>query len=127
MKTLKTSCDMQLNGVRLTLSAFVYWVWRSRNDKNFNGRPMTVQALVHYVKNDVRTKLMSLSFEIPMGPVKNEMEQRWSLTIQTNNRLVKHVSWTKPVWAMVKTNFDGRVVGETGYWAATVRGSVGEI
>lgn len=70
---MKASCELQKKGVQLTLSAFVYWLWRDRNGKIFYGRAMTIPALANCVMNDVRTKLSMLGYKMPIGAVKDEM------------------------------------------------------
>lgn len=39
---LKLKDKIQRNGMKLTFAAYIYWLWRSRNEKILKGKDMSV-------------------------------------------------------------------------------------
>lgn len=60
LQQLKHSAKIQSDGVKLVFSAYIYWLWRSRNSKIFEGKDMTTLYLVREIMTEVRTKLAGL-------------------------------------------------------------------
>lgn len=110
--------EVQSDGVHLTFSAFIYWVWRAQNERTFLSKTMTVAAMVLQVRNDVRMKMASHSYRMTQGP---EMEERWGLKIEQKLRATRWVQWNRPPAGMHKLNTDGALKNGIRRWGAAVR------
>lgn len=55
--TINISCKIHHDGVRLTFTTFIYWLWHSQNDKIYNGKVQSVSSLFELIKGKVRIKL----------------------------------------------------------------------
>lgn len=93
---------VQHDGVRLVFAAFIYWLWRARNDKIFSGKASTVSSLYEQITSEVRMKLQAQQYQMMEGPERYTMENRWGIIIGVKRRIKERVRWIKPPEDMVK-------------------------
>lgn len=96
--------------------AFIYWIWRARNLKIFEGKSISAESLIHTIKANVRIKLAAMNYSTEEGFVKELMESRWGVTISVRRKKRKMVSWSKPPAGFMKLNIDGSLRNGRSSW-----------
>lgn len=112
---------------KLVFAAYVYWMWKARNAKIFEGVNMTVDALNHVILEEVRIKMAGNAYDMNNGEERRLMEERWGITIDDSGRRSSWVSWTKPPVGTVKLNTDGSLNNNKGAWGAALRDCEGNV
>lgn len=123
----RCSCQVQKDGMRLMFAVYIYWVWRSRNDKIYSGIAHTVNNLFVQIRDEVRIKLQSNNYRMEEGPERSDMENTWGITIPTKELIVQRVKWCKPMVGRWKLNTDGSMRNGNGFWGAAIRDSEGKV
>lgn len=96
---------------QLMFSVFLYWVWRIRNIKKFEGKETTWESAVYAVVSDVRMKLNSIGYCMEEGLEKAMMEERWGFIVQVKNKVSTWERWYIPP---TKLNIDGSLKNNNG-------------
>lgn len=61
---LKHAEKIQSDGVKLVFVAYVYWVWKARNVKIFEGNELTVDKLHCVIIEEILLKLMGNNYNM---------------------------------------------------------------
>lgn len=96
LPSLRLVYKIQNDGIKLVFNAYVYWLWRMRNSRIFEGKTGSVERVVHMVMSDVKIRLAANRYAMPEGPDLNNMEERWGVNIQVKHRRVTHTRWERP-------------------------------
>lgn len=107
--------------------AFVYWIWKSRNERIFNGITMTEKTIIQIIRSDVRMKLNVVEYLIEEGTAKCTIEELWRVVIKKIGRNNKMVKWTKPSVGCFKINSYGSLNIKVGKWGAVYRNDEGKL
>lgn len=117
---------IQREGGRLIFNAYVYWIWRARNLKIFEGKNSTTETLFQLILYDVRVRIVTNNYTMEESPNRLLMEERWGISIEVGKRRTIRTKWIKPLIGVVKLNTDGSL-SNTAKWGAAVRDHEGGI
>lgn len=87
----KSSVKIQQDGMRLLFSAFLYWVWRARNENIFQGKSIIAAGSLRIIFNDVQLKLTARSYNMEEGPELMLTENRWGVSVETKRKRLQRV------------------------------------
>lgn len=94
IKTVTKGNNIQCVGVWLTFCAYVYWMWKCRNEKIFKGRNCTIM----YILKQIKTKMEVQQYTMKEGPERMIMSERWGVNVARKRKEKRAVSWNKPAY-----------------------------
>lgn len=67
-------------------SAYIYWLWKGRNLKIFEGKDMAPTAMGNEIRGEVRLKLIGNKYKMEDGTDRHTIEERWGVHIEAVRR-----------------------------------------